>query len=287
MTDLELLDNRKIAESFIDLREIDKSYRLPDHVQKFGYVYCIENIKTGKKYIGSSYSTWKDIKNPSVYIQLKKRATQYIYEYNRVKRSMREDYNSIYMARPIVAALVQEGIENFIIYPLAETTKESHFSAEAYFIKKYDTVNTGYNIQSGNGKYHKFRNHIGTPHTEAEKKKRSTEVICISPSTKKIIFADSMKLFGDYMNSSKDMIKNSVRKCRPYKGWYCFYTDYGKRNHIIETNVLGEGLARGDRHSKESAEISVEFHNEITEYLKNKDSKVFQEYSVEELRYNV
>nr|DAR75699.1 MAG TPA: GIY-YIG nuclease superfamily protein [Caudoviricetes sp.] len=287
MTEFELLDNRRILNNFIEYREIDPQYKLPKHIKRFGYVYCIENKKNGKKYIGSSYSRWMDVKNPSIWNQLRKRATNYIYDYNNLAKSIKEDPRNINSGRPIIRAMYEEGIENFIMYPLAETIEEQHFSAEEYFIKKYDTVKNGYNFQSVNGKYRRFRNHMGTPHTEAEKKKRSTEVICISPSTKKIIFADSMKLFGDYMNSSKDMIKNSVRKCRPYKGWYCFYTDYDKRNHIIETNVLGEGLARGDRHSKESAEISVEFHNEITEYLKNKDSKVFQEYSVEELRYNV
>ena len=185
--------------------------------------------------------------------------------------------------------MLEEGIENFIMYPIAETIKDKHFYIEAYFIKLFDTLNNGYNSVSpaGNKIKYEIRPRKGTPHTAQERKKRSIEIICISPSAKKIIFSDSMKLFGDYMDSTKDMIKNSVRRCRPYKGWYCFYTDYDRRNYIIETNVLGDGLPVGHRHSKESAEISVEFHNEITEYLKNKDSKVFQEYSVEELRYNV
>lgn len=287
MTELELLDNRRILSNFVKFKEIDPQYKLPKHIKRFGYVYCIENKKNGKKYIGSSYSRWMDVKNPSVWNQLRKRATNYIYDYNNLVKSIKEDPRNISSGRPIIRAMYEEGIENFVMYPLAETIEDQHFAAEEYFIKKYDTVNNGYNFQSVNGKYHRFRNHMGTPHTEEEKKKRSTEIICISPSTKKIIFADSMKLFGDYMNSSKDMIKNSVRKCRPYKGWYCFYTDYDKRNHIIQINVLGDGLPVGHRHSKESAEISVEFHNEITKYLKNKDSKIFQEYSVEELRYNV
>ena len=285
MTELELLDNRRILNSFIDFREIDKQYKLPPHIPRFGYIYCIENKKTGKKYIGSSYSTWSYVKNPSIWNQLKKRASNYIYDYNCLKKSVKE--TGVVSGRPIIVALYEEGIENFIMYPLAETTKEFHSSAEEYFIKKYDTIKSGYNFQSVNGKYHRFANHYGYSHTEESKKNRSTEIISINPYIKKIIISDSMKLFGDYMNSSKDMVKNTVRKCRPYKGWYCFYTDYEKRNYIIQTNVLGDGLPRGHRHSPESAETSVNYHKMITNYLKNKDESIFHGYKFEELRYNV
>lgn len=284
MNDLYLTDNQKILMQFVLFKDIPKEYKLPVFVKAFGYIYCIENKKNGMKYIGSTFSR----NGEYMFTRIRKRASQYIFAYNNLKKDEAKG-ELLGPVRPIMKAMLKEGIENFVMYPLAETVEEQHYYSEAYFIKKFDTIDHGYNYISpaGNIIKAKVRKREGTPHTEAEKKKRSTEVICISPSTKKIIFADSMKLFGDYMNSSKDMIKNSVRKCRPYKGWYCFYTDYEKRNHIIETNVLGDGLPVGHRHSKESAEISVEFHNEITEYLKNKDSKIFQEYSIEELRYNV
>ena len=67
---------------------------------------------------------------------------------------------------------------------------------------------------------------------------RSEGIISVNMNTKQIIISQSMKLFGDYMNSSKDMIKNSVRKARPYKGWFSFYIDDEKRNYILRNTVL-------------------------------------------------
>ena len=133
MTELERIENRKIVAAFLDIRPIPSDYQLPKHLPLFGYVYCIENLLTGKKYIGSCYSKWVDVKFPQMHIQLKKRASNYLYEYNRLRKN--PDSTGV-LARPIISAMVNDGIENFIMYPLAETTKESHWKSEEYFINK-------------------------------------------------------------------------------------------------------------------------------------------------------
>ena len=287
LTEFERKENLEMRDKFLELRNIDIKYQYPykkNGIPPYGYVYCIENKKNGKKYIGSTHSVYQGVNNPSMFHSLKKRATNYIYEYNSVKSN---HYTTKKMDRPIIQAMVNDGIENFVMYPIAETAKETHYNIESFFIEKFDSSNPdkGYNLLTP----YKYKNgkKNGVPHTELGKKLRSTEIICINHNEKKIIFADSMKLFGDYMNSSKTMIKNSVRKCRPYKGWYCFYTDFQKRDYIIKTNVLGNGLARGDRHSPESAKAMLEFHNLISIYIKKHNSELFPFYKIEELRYNV
>nr|DAX41680.1 MAG TPA: intron associated endonuclease [Caudoviricetes sp.] len=283
LSELERIDAKKKLDDFLNIREIDPKYSIPyrdDGVPPYGYIYCIENLKNGKKYVGSTYSVWSGIKLPDQYIQLRKRASNYLYEYRALLSGKKISKN---LDRPIIRAMVDFGIDNFIMYPIAETTKHNHYDAEEYFIKLYNTRETGYNITLP---YRYQRGHKnGYKHTSEAKKLRSVEIIAINISEQKLIYADSMKLFGDYMNSSKDMIKNSVRKCRIYKGWYIFYTDRTKRKFVIDKNVLGEGLPKGERHSPESQELILELDWYLTSYLLNEDSELFPNFTIEELRY--
>jgi len=152
------------------------------------------------------------------------------------------------------------------MYPLAETTKDTHGIAEKYFIRKYNTDNPnyGYNVTRGGSLVGK----IGRKMNPDDKKLRSDKVIAVHMNDKKLIIADSMKLFGDYVGTSKDMIKNAVRKGMPYKGWFIFYTDAEKRKYILINNVINDQDKRTqDRHSEKAKTFYTELCNSISGYL--------------------
>lgn len=268
LTEFQKQQNRIIKNSFFEERRIPEKYQIkPNKFNPvpFGYIYCIENKTNHKKYIGSAYSIWNDINNPHQYSQLKKRATNYIYEYNRAINELSDPNKPNTYLRPIIQAMVSEGIDNFVMYPIAETTRDTHQAAEVYFINLFDTYANGYNVDmKGAG-----LNKIGKKLTAKDKLLRSEGIVAINLNHKQIMFSDSMKLFGDYMNSTKDMIKNACRKGRPYKGWFIFYIDPEKRLYILDKNVRGDGLAKNDRHSDKSKRFYEVLCGTVSLYLQD------------------
>jgi len=230
--------NREIMKTFLEIRQIPKEYKapyMPNERNPYGFIYCIENKKDGKKYIGSTYSVWTGIANPDMIVPLKKRASTYLYEYNHATLTTK---GALEVQRPIIQAMVTEGIENFVMYPVAETTKYTHKDVELYFIKKFDTIKNGYNYLNTGG-FHN-RGGLSRPMTEAEKKQRSEPIIAVNLNLKQLVFADSMKLFGEYMETSKDMIKNKARSAGTHKGWFVFYTNESKRHEVLKNVIEGE-----------------------------------------------
>jgi hypothetical protein len=115
--------------------------------------------------------------------------------------------------------------------------------------------------------------------TTHDKKVRSEGVIAVNLNQKKLVFADSMKLFGDFMNSSKDMIKNCVRKGKPYKGWFIFYLEEEKRAFILDRYVINDQDQRQqDRHSDKAKAFYIGLYNTVNAYLKETNPNVKAEY---------
>jgi hypothetical protein len=230
-----LKHNKDLLTSFLQELPISKEYKIPPYDVLFGFIYCIENKMNGKKYIGSVYSAWHDIKNPHPYNSLHKRASSYIYEYN---TAMQQETSAKKVNRPIINAMCEDEIHNFIMYPIAETTIKNHSAAENYFINKFDTISNGYNAMVGNG----YTHHSGRKLTKHDKLIRSDPIIAVNMNNKEIVFADSMKLLGDFLGTSKDIIKNNNRSGRSHKGWFIFYIDDAKRYYILNHYVLEDNL---------------------------------------------
>ena len=290
LTEEGLAENRRIKEEFLDLREIPKEYLFSEHKFNYpndvfgGYIYCIENKKNGMKYIGSAGSIYAGVKNPEKFHAMKKRASQYLYEYNRAKNLSR---SLLATKRHILRALVEEGIENFVMYPIAEVGIISRFRIETYFIEKYHTFSNGYNESIP-------KVCLGTSVALSEKLKaqRAHKIICINLNSQEIIFSDSMRLFANFVGTTKDQIKNNARFGRTYKGWFIFYRDYSKRHEILK-RVLGDKLQTENdpcsrNHSEKSKKFYQEFVETIDSYLNRNSGKVFTEFKIlPELSYDV
>lgn len=263
--------NRRLLSIFLTDRQIDKQYQIDreKYGNPFGYIYCIENINTHMKYIGATYAKWVGTAKLDPITQIKKRASDYLYEYN---TAIDKHLSAFRLVRPITQAMVNEGFENFIMYPIAETTRSNHKEAELYFISKFNTIKNGYNSKFDSSNINKCGHLISA----AGKKSRSNEIIAINLNQKEIIFSDSAKLFGDYMNSSKDMIKNELRKGRPYKGWFIFYTEKSKRDSILIDRVINEyHIKPQDKHSEKSKKFYSDLCHTVDKFLSDENSNEY------------
>lgn len=267
--------------NLFQFREIPKEHKLSKFEPIFGFIYCIENLKNDKKYIGSTYGGWVNIKNPHISAPLRKRASQYVYEYNKAMKMLPEARETL---RPIIRAICEDGIENFVMYPIAETNKKNHYDAEVYFINHFNTVENGYNATS-TVDLQRNRKRLGRIQTVQDKIVRSKAVLAVNLETKELVHAQSMKLLGDFLNTSKDIIKNNVRSGRTYKGWHIFYINEEDRSNILFKEVLGDNLgiqSKGNsrNHSDKSKDIYIDLYNVVGNYLVDPTSdKYFSDFT--------
>ena len=175
-------------------------------------VYVIENLLTHKIYIGKT-------------VDLLNRANQYTY----ICRNQDEFINnpSKVNMRPIEIAICNEGILNFRMYPLAIANDRIELAQmEKDFIIQYNSTdpNIGYNelIPTGNDYIPKVKLN-GTPQSIPTKMKKAKLVACIDPDNKVLFISVGMKIFGDYIGSSKDQVKNCAKRAIRHRGFYIIY----------------------------------------------------------------
>ena len=265
--------------SFLIIKPIALEYQLLNPYEvPYGYIYCVENKLNQKKYIGSTHSNWNDIQKPDPINILRKRASQYIYEYN---SGIERSESTRKLLRPIIRAMVEDGIENFMFYPLAETQEYTHIKAENYFIDKLDTITNGYNARAKGV----WGNSIGRTLTIQDKILRSDKVLAINLNQKKLVFADSMKLLGDFLGTSKDIIKNNNRSGRSHMGWFIFYINREKRFYVLDHFVINDNLGiqkRGNPryHSESSKKFYSELYDSVSSYIDRSKSELFTDFTV-------
>lgn len=275
--------NREIKANFLVLKEVPKEYRLRDPKEHVGFIYCIENQTNGFKYIGSTISNWKDVRNPSYFGPIKKRSSGYIYEYN---SAMKESPSIRKTRRHIIQAMCEEGIENFIMYPIAETNENNYHELENFFIEKFNTIERGYNGCSAMDNAKVRFSDVRRMYTRAQRVGISESIIAVNMNQKEMVFADSMKLFGDFLGTTKDQIKNNARGARSCKGWFIFYLNPTNRRDIVERVVIPDNFGtqkngKTRNHSAKYKKFYLELFDAIEKYLENpKLSGLFEDFKL-------
>jgi group I intron endonuclease len=177
------------------------------------YIYVIHNQSNGKKYVGKAKNIYD-------------RAAAYIREH------IRKDESEGYVhakQRPIMQAINNYGIENFIMYPIAtcdDINKAGYL--EQTFINSLHTLwPEGYNISTTiDTRLHPTN---GYPHSVATKILKSKFIACINPDSRDFIIASGMKIFGDFLHTSKDIVKNCARKPCKHRGYFVIYLNDSDR----------------------------------------------------------
>lgn len=170
-------------------------------------VYAILNLVNKKYYIGST-------------IDFAQRVNHYIYHY----------FNGGNENREIVAEIARRGIENFVMIPIdTANTRDELRIKEGEYILSWDATNPAKGYNKMVPKHH-------TIHTTCalNKASRSKHVVAINPDTKHIVISEGMKLFADYTDSTKDLVKNEARTGRKHRGYFIIYLNYKDRTEIYE-----------------------------------------------------
>src|SRR5574343_332738 len=205
---ISLEKRQEIKSKFYQEREITDPYSLSlltDKRDIVGYIYIIENIVDGKKYVGKTTN-------------IKTRPSDYIREYIK---------NIDGGKRPINKAMISEGIDKFIMYPIAKY--DDHIvgsKLERHYMLELNTTDPthGYNISKGSSISSGLaRNVNGTKHTAEMRFAKSKFMAAYNLDEKKIIFSSGLKLFADYVGSTKDYIKNIARRQSLSNGYFVVY----------------------------------------------------------------
>lgn len=178
-------------------------------------IYKITNTKNGLVYIGQT-------------VNLRSRASDYKNAYK--KEGKRGMYHYI----------TAENTDDFVLEIVERCEQNELNEKEMYYIEKYKATDPkyGYNAYIGiTTPYSNITNqlksiaHKGLKESSDTKRKKSNLIIAIGDD--KIILCDSGKLFGDYVGTTKDMVKNYIRSGFCLQGYYLFYDDDMKRHELF------------------------------------------------------
>lgn len=192
---------------FLCINATGDPINLKDFKDKY-VVYAIENLTDHKIYIGKTSN-------------LLNRVNHYIWAYRN-----KDEYDTQY--REISKAIACEGIENFRMYPIYIAKNADDMSrAENYYTNALKASRPGmvYNMVEPPKKNE--RKNIISPgarnHSVETKMKKSKPIIALNPDTKEGYFCNGMKLFGDFVGSSKDQVKNCAKRGIRHHGYYIIY----------------------------------------------------------------
>ena len=211
-------------------------------------IYVIENLESHKKYVGKT-------------INLNNRATNYIYAFR---------HNDSRHNRSIIKAMIDEGIDKFRMYPICIVQdRDKLASAEKWFVELYDLTNPlkGYNEKNPES-YVKDRTGVSRSHTTSTKILKSKPIACINPDTKHFLISVGMKLFGDYVGTSKDQVKNCARRGIRHKGYYVIYLATNDRVEIYNKRQLDYEQYKKWKISSNKLKYQQDKYEEYFSYVK-------------------
>lgn len=203
--------------------------------EKITCIYKVTNLDNGLIYIGQT-------------LNLHKRFS----DYNSPTKYLDERYRKL---RPIYRALYEYGQDKFSMEIVELCDINILGEREKFYIEKYHSndPNRGYNKLNGSEFNKKkmseilSKAHTGLKESNATKRKKSNLIIAIELGENndpvKVILCDSGKLFGDFMHTTKDVVKNCLRRPCKLKNYYLIYDDIVKRHEQFD-KMLGKRSIR-------------------------------------------
>ena len=220
----ELEKTREARDNFLKLN-YSPNFNLPTDYKKKYFIYLIKNLENNKLYVGKCRNIFD-------------RANNYIWMATDPER--RDN-------RPTIRALRSHGIDKFVMFPIETCdTKDMAGIREHHYMIAYNTIDraNGYNIMTNIDTRSSVAGQVGHEHSIETKIKKGKPVLCINPETKIAFIAVGMKIFADYMNTSKDLIKNCARRPCMYKGYYIIYLNDYDRDEILQKAIKREDAQR-------------------------------------------
>lgn len=182
-------------------------------------IYMIRNKITGLRYYGQT-------------VNFQRRVNEY--------KNRKAEKSSKYHMMEVIN---EYGFDNFEFSIVEHCREDELDEREMYYIKKHNTTNPlfGYNSQKGEPDKRMYKrtrikmseSHKGLKEKAITKRKKSNPVVGFNGS--EVVYADSGKLFGDYIGQSKDEISHGIKKKYSMYGYYVFYQDKDKQDKLLET----------------------------------------------------
>lgn len=192
-----LIEKRRLKELFLIITDEWKKYLKKKDIF---WIYIIRNTKNDKVYIGKT-------------VDINQRALNYV-----------NDYLKGEISREISKAIYEIGIDSFSMFPLEIATNEiSAEIKEKYYIDKFNSIDSGYNMILNSTKTYKNRKRPSVPQTLYSKTIKSKLIASINIDSGLIVFSTGLKLFGDFIGRSKDEIKSAAKRETKLENYYIYY----------------------------------------------------------------